>query len=139
MKNTLKNNKLIKFIRCIPLMFLLFSSKNISADLVTLKCAPEGYGFESMILIDLDKKSFSFGHKDQMVYASKYKIIHVDEEWITAITMKAYDIGADVYVLNRVNGEYFTVGIKNYCTDSSCSQTKVSTSKSKGLCKSGLF
>jgi|TARA_B110000977_G_C10735598_1_gene360851 hypothetical protein len=139
MKNTLKNNKLIKFIRCIPLMFLLFSSKNISADLVTLKCAPEGYGFESMILIDLDKKSFSFGHKDQMVYASKYKIIHVDEEWITAITMKAYDIGADVYVLNRVNGEYFKVGIANYCTDSSCSQTKVSTSKSKGLCKSGLF
>jgi hypothetical protein len=139
MKNTLKNNKLIKFIRCIPLIFLLFSSKNISADLVTLKCAPEGYGFESMILIDLDKKSFSFGHKDQMVYASKYKIIHVDEEWITAITMKAYRIGADVYVLNRVNGEYLAGGVGNHCTDSSCSQSKVSTFSRKGVCKSGLF
>lgn len=59
-----------------------------------------------MILVDLDKKSFSFGHKDQMVYASKYKIFHVDEKWITAITMKAYSIGTGVYVLNLVNGEY---------------------------------
>ena len=138
MRNILKIKRLSKFIKCFLSAFLLFSS-NIYADVVTLKCAPEGYDFVSIVLIDLDKKSFSFGHKDQMVYASKYKIIHVDEEWITAITMKAYDIGADVYVLNRVNGEYFKVGIANYCTDSSCSQTKVSTSKFKGLCKSGLF
>jgi hypothetical protein len=92
-----------------------------------------------MILIDLDKKSFSFGHKDQMVYASRYKIIHVDEEWITAITMKAYSIGADVYILNRVNGEYLAEGVGSHCTDSSCSQTKVSKFSRKGVCKSGLF
>jgi hypothetical protein len=114
---------------------------------VTLKCAPEGHDFVSIVLIDLDEKLFSFGHKDQMQqnmqrilqHDSSYKIVHINEEWITATYKTVDSVGSSVFVLNRVNGEYFRVGIANYCTDSSCSQTKVSTSKSKGLCKSGLF
>ena len=111
---------------------------NSFADVISLKCAPEGMEFESVILIDLDKKLLSFGHKSQMQFASKYKIVNVTEEFVTAVE-ESVSTGSEILVLNRLNGEYLRAGIGNLCVDSSCSESKIQTFEYKGVCKSKLF
>ena len=116
-------------------LFVLFFSSSVFSEIVELQCKPENSNeWEVEVKISIEEKWMSFG-------TLKYKIVSVVNEYVTGVEETYSDrIGGEIWVQNRVSGEYFRAAVANYCTKTcNAEDLKVNTSSYKGVCKKKLF
>jgi hypothetical protein len=75
---------------------------------ITLKCVTSKGRQAADLIIDLESRKMKWN-------SYEYEIFHVDDTYISAY-QKAHDSGGEVWMINRVTGEYKRAGVGIYFT-----------------------
>src|SRR5712675_3405416 len=96
---------------------LLVSLTPAMAKPYVLKCTTSDGQLSAELTIDLDQRVMTWGK------TPSYIIIKITDRYITAIENQnviTTDVGDEIWVLDRVSGEYKRATIGMYCNDASC-------------------
>jgi hypothetical protein len=114
--------------RQLLLIFLSVFITSVNANEVTLKCVTDTGQKAADLKIDLDSNTMKWAHLE-------YEIYHSSDLYISAY-QKSKDIGGEVWVINRVTGEYKRSAVGMYCnSDCGKNDTQVLLTQSyEGRC-----
>jgi hypothetical protein len=108
----------------------------VFAETINLKCDIEfPYKSENIdAKIDIEERFMQFGW-------ITYDITMATDDYITAVSNnKDEEVGHDVWVQNRINGNFIRAYVGLVCTDDSCiKKKKLNASTFEGICKKKLF
>ena len=79
------------------------------AEPLALKCATEDGTPAADLIVDISKRTLSWAHH-------KYRIISIDDRYISAYQESDNAVGGEVWVLNRASGEYLRAGVGIFMT-----------------------
>jgi hypothetical protein len=101
---------------CLALVLVVFSTSGIASP-YTLKCTPTSVPDRTVDLtVDLDRKEMVWGPQ-------RFAITHITDRYITAIENIAAvgkEVGGEVWVLDRVTGDYKGAIVGMFCKEPSC-------------------
>jgi hypothetical protein len=97
---------------------------------ITLFCkTSEGISMTTPLVINFVKNTAKWGGPET------YEILYKTDEWITLFQKDTYkNIGGELAVINRLNGDYKRVAIADFCKDELCKSTRVSNGYYSGTC-----
>jgi len=88
------------------------------ANPYTLKCTTAAGEPAADLTVDLDRKVMTWGQ------SPNYRITKVTDRYITAIRndddVTPIDVGSEIWVLDRVTGDYKRASVEMFCKESSC-------------------
>ena len=107
-------------------------SFSAQAEDVVLKCKT-AEGLDAVDLtVNLENKEMSWGQ-------SKYTIIHVDSDYITALLYRGDNPGGEIWLLHRSSGKYWRASVGEICRTSECKSTYMAASTYEGTCKTNML
>ena len=116
---------------------LLVSLTPAMAKPYVLKCTTSDGQPSADLTIDLDQRVMTWGK------TPSYIIIKITDRYITAIENQnviTTDVGDEIWVLDRVSGDYKRATIGMYCNDASCNTGKhLDVGKYFGRCVRPMF
>ena len=120
------------------ILSLMFSSFTLltcyGQSEITLFCKNSNGIKMSPLVINFEKNTASWGRPNN------YEILYKTDEWITLFQKDTYkNIGGELAVINRLNGEYKRVAISDFCQDELCKSTSVSNGYYFGTCLQQKF
>ena len=90
--------------RLIALTILMILSLPVAAEEVVLKCVDSSGQSIDDLRLDVENRTMIWGRDE---FASDYDIYHVSDTYISAHSnSKRYSQNSDVWVINRITGEY---------------------------------
>ena len=102
---------------------------------ITLFCkTSNGINMHKPLVINFAKNTANWG------FPQTYEILYKTDEWITLFQKDTYkNIGGELAVINRLNGDYKRVAISDFCKDDLCKSTSVSNGYYSGTCYQQKF
>jgi hypothetical protein len=95
---------------------VVISTPPAIANPYTLKCTTEFGDPAADLTVDLDRKVMTWGT------AANYTITEITDRYITAIQNDGMpeDVGGEIFVLDRVTGDYKRAAVGMFCKEPSC-------------------
>lgn len=114
-------------------LFLLSLSQAVAQE-ITLNCFTDDGQEASDLTIDLDAGTMSWGT------LSTYTIRHSNDTYISAYEDLPNDrVGGEIWVINRITGEYKRGRVGNYCAGQACDDVKLNAFVYEGRCSKPQF
>lgn len=112
---------------------LLICSQAIAREVV-LSCFTDDGQKASDLTIDLDAGTMSWGT------LNTYTIRHSNETYISAYEdVPNGRVGGEIWVINRITGEYKRGSVGNYCAGQACDDVKLNAFVYEGRCSKPQF
>ena len=120
--------------KLLGILFLgLLWCNTLFAETTNLKCKIKNtQEWNVKVKINLSQNLMQMGD-------SKYKIISVNDEYITGLSYHSSAIGGEVWTLDRTTGKYYRALVANVCQNNECTKHKVEAITYEGICKTKIF
>ena len=103
------------YMKILLTIFVLFFSSSVLAETINLKCKVNETNSSINAKVNIDEGFMEFGW-------IKYDITSVTDEYITGFQTE--DVGGDIWVLNRIDGNYLRSFNWITCVDNNCEKKR---------------